>query len=172
MLVLNLIWKEELHWWDTAERGTLQSHAGTEFILWQIFVRSIVMTTELRNSISCPCYRCCWVRIESWHSICCLILVCAVDVLGFMPCTWYSRCKHKYLASYCVFPGFPNSLGGGVCRILPLLGWFCWDFPPPLLRLVASPWWQRERLEPEAVGRVRVQHPLWDLPQNCVCVPP
>lgn len=80
--------------WNCSERRCCITGAMDE--LWsreqggfspgQIFFKSIVMTTESRNSISCPCYSRCQVRIESRHSVCWLIFVCAADVLDFMPC--------------------------------------------------------------------------------------
>lgn len=38
-----------------------------------------------------------------------------MDVLDFMPYTWYNCCKHEYLAFYCIFPGFSKQPGGCVC---------------------------------------------------------
>lgn len=96
-----------------------QSQGG--LVLWQIFSKSIVMTTESRNSFPCLCYR----RLGenrivafSW----CLISVGAVAVLHFVPCTWY-RCCHWW--SYCVWAGFSKQFGGKnqfACRCFILMG--------------------------------------------------
>lgn len=98
-----------------------QSQGG--LVLWQIFSKSIVMTTESRNSFPCLCYR----RLGenrivafSW----CLISVGAVAVLHFVPCTWY-RCCHWW--SYCVWAGFSKQFGGKnqfACRCFILMGFF------------------------------------------------
>lgn len=74
----------DLHYRGVQERNRLRSHQQGGFSPWQMLFRSIVMTTESRNSISCPCYSRCWERIASQHSICWFVFVGAADVLDSM----------------------------------------------------------------------------------------
>lgn len=142
----------------------LRSHQQGGFSPWQMLFRSIVMTTESRNSISCPCYSRCWERIASQHSICWFVFVGAADVLDSMLYTWCSFCKHWILGiSLYLFRFFSENLEG-VSLVLSFWlvcccgGWFL--FSPRPLDLEALLWWQSD--QPEGSGTL-----FWELSMSC-----